>query len=228
MDNLRARVLSLFLCSAAISVCCFVLTGSAHADSIPDPIIDTEPGCCSVDFNGTISFFIKISDISTTNCTSDSESGLTTCGTTSFITQGRLGSPDGTLTDMVLRNVSPNAIVNLDFKFGIAETAFSAQPGSIFSQVTTVSTSEAIYALGPGKSPVCSATNPDNCIGNCPPESKCLPSDVAIGLEDLLIPNSPGYVEMDITANVPEPTTLALVVSALPAVLIGGRKLRRA
>lgn len=236
MDNLRARVLSLFLCSAAIFVCCFVLTGSAHADSIPDPIIDTEPGCCSIDFNGNRSFFINIADVvavNPNNCTSDPEAGITTCGTQTFITQVRVDDPfKGALVPFVLKNTSPNAIFNLDFNFGRSETAFQFPEGSttaIFTNIIPRSTSEAIYALGAGKSPVCSAINPEGCVGNCPPESECSPYDVALSVKNLLITTQQGYVEWDVAANVavPEPSTFALLISALPGAWVVRRSLLR-
>lgn len=232
MASLRAQVLAVLTCTAASLLCCVVLAGSAHADSIPsDPIIDTEPGCCSTPFSGQITVQFVAADYGS-NCTSFSDT-LDICGSTaSFLTQFRV---DGVLTASTLNNMSSSEITDLDFLFSIAEAPFTAQPGSIFSgPVITPSPFEAIYTLGPGKSPICSSTSPDNCIGNCPilltanQPTGCLPSDVALGFAQLFIPKT-GALNLTITSNVPapEPTSLALIASMLPAVWIARRKLQR-
>jgi hypothetical protein len=231
----RLRIIALLMCSLV------GISSKLQADSTPppDPIIDTELGSGSYAFFGQVQLQINWGDLTpSANCHAVGTSGDFTVDDCTganggFITQAHVivnGVDTGLQADTLL-NESGATITNLDFLLSQSQgpfsptSPFSAPSTAVFNQVTNLSSVEAIYSLNPQFAPgICSTaiiqiTAPTTC-----------PNEVSIGLEHILIDEN-GSLGITLTSNVPlpspEPSEAVLLLSTLPVVWIGAKRVRR-
>lgn len=226
----------------ALCLCCLTLfSGRSYADSTPsDPIIDTELGSGSYNFNGTVQLRILWSDLNPSlNCTAvKGMDGVDDCtgANGGFVTQVHVVSDGvvGALQDNVLHNFSNQTINDLLFDLSQSQgplsptSPFQAAEGSIYSVVTNLTDHSAIYSLGPGQQGICS----DSLVtfdGPAPGGSTC-PVELGIGIKHFLI-NENGFLDITLTSNVPiptpEPASAALLAATLPGIWIARKKWRK-